>query len=689
MKYTTIYLFFLVLISLGLYTSLPGIFGMFGLVGFIIFNGYLLSSHKYFNFSAWNIFWNSIITSLAILILHSAIYFIYKSTPLSILITFLIIAITTLAIQKQKNNLKIKIPKIRFQIWDILAILIFIAQAILFLKIRSNATTETLGSPWLLFSYKFFLLYFATTALTLFYQLKTKSNLLSLLTIISQFFITFNIATIIYTIGFGYDPFLHRAAEKHIFEFGFAEPKTPFYLGQYAIVNILAHVTNISIKAIDIFITPLIASILIPISAFFGLKHGLDIKNNLARFGALLILAYPLNTMIVTTPHNFSTIFILCTIFLSLLILKNKKNWLLPTIFSIMSVAIHPLAGIFAIWLVFGILISHHKKNKILIPIYFLLGIFLIPIFFFTYKIIGGVDITLVYNIESFIKLFKEPYYFINRPSSLLIESIYVYRLFVPIMISLVALIILIIKKRFFIPALLSLIIFFNAFFITTFIKFSQLNNFEQTQYAERLLHITIFFLLPLFIFGILKLLSLPAGRQENKKCLFNIITTVLISIFITTSFYLTYPQRNTKVHFPGYNVTQADIDAVKYIHNNSENKNYIVLSNIITAAASIETYGFLKYYNTEKGEVFYYSVPSGSPTAKLYAKMLYEGQKHEYMEEAMALTNTDISYFVLSSFWHKSAEIAEGAKATADDWTVIGNNEIWIFEYKKMTPNK
>ena len=62
---------------------------------------------------------------------------------------------------------------------------------------------------------------------------------------------------------------------------------------------------------------------------------------------------------------------------------------------------------------------------------------------------------------------------------------------------------------------------------------------------------------------------------------------------------------------------------------------------------------------------------------------MIYEGQKQQFMQEAMELTKTDIAYFVLPSYWHKAKSIAEGAKKTADSWQSIDNANILIFTYK------
>ena len=83
---------------------------------------------------------------------------------------------------------------------------------------------------------------------------------------------------------------------------------------------------------------------------------------------------------------------------------------------------------------------------------------------------------------------------------------------------------------------------------------------------------------------------------------------------------------------------------------------------------------------------MFYYAIPSGSPLARLFDKMLYEGQKREYMEEAMRVAEVPHAFFVVPSYWDRADSIVRGAKATADAWTEItrGRTTLWIFTYDR-----
>ena len=149
-------------------------------------------------------------------------------------------------------------------------------------------------------------------------------------------------------------------------------------------------------------------------------------------------------------------------------------------------------------------------------------------------------------------------------------------------------------------------------------------------------------------------------------------------------SFYLSYPQRNTKARFPGLNITQNDFRAVEWIHNQNDKYDYTVLSNQLVSAAALTNYSFAKYFDTPDGEVFYYSVPTGGLQYKQYGKMLYEGQKREYMLDAMNRVGVDTGYFVVNKYWANSDGIIEGAKKSADSWHVIDDDEIWVFIYER-----
>ncbi len=698
LKYTIIYLFCLAALILGLFFSLP-LLPLIALIALLLLAAFTLNQIELLALPGWNILWSFVILSGIIFLTHSIIYFFYKSTQITILLSVLPPTALALYVLKDKkinlvklHQLKAKIKKIFCQNitqisktdWLFLAILVL--QLILYLKTRQKATFDALGSPWPLFGPRFFVLYAINTTAIVWYAFKSKSELLWLIAAVFQFLLSFNIITAVYPLGWGYDPFLHRATEIYIHQFGAALPKTPFYIGQFAIVNTIAHLTGWAIKTIDIYLVPILAGILLPLSAYFGLRHGLRLKKNALRLATLAILLYPLSSFVATTPHNLANLFTLVSIFLSLLLLQGNKYWPLPSIFSALAMATHPLTGIFSVVMLLALMAHNHANKisgKIFIIFLFTASSVMVPFFFWIYSLVGGMEIQFSLNSQAFFNLFSEPYYFINRPAHFIYDLVYAYRFFLPgILISLALLVFL--KKQYrhakimYFP-LVSLSIMINILIINSMIKFVNLNAFEQSHYAERLLHSTLFFILPLSSLGLVRLVEYT---KKISNSLLLLILSVLI-LALTASFYLTYPQKNPIAHFPGYNITKADYSAAKLIKNLNREQNYVVLSNIMTAAAAIETYGFETYFNSTQGPLFYYAIPSGGPLAELYSNMLYHEQKRQYMYQAMDLTQAKKAYFVVNSYWHKSMEIIQGAKQTADKYWSI-DDKIWIFEYKR-----
>ncbi len=233
-----------------------------------------------------------------------------------------------------------------------------------------------------------------------------------------------------------------------------------------------------------------------------------------------------------------------------------------------------------------------------------------------------------------------------------------------------------------FIAMTLGLIV--DAWILRSVIVFPNVIVYEQGDYPLRLLKSSLLFLLPFTMYGAYILYTSIMGYVKNKKQLITVSIVILISIFLTFSFYFSYPQKNPKARFPGFNVSASDIHAVEYIHDLHADYDYIVLSNQLVSAAALTEYSFAKHFNSPLGELFYYSVPTGGPLYTYYGKMIYEGQKREYMIDAINLAGVDTAYFVVNKYWANSANIIEGAKLSADTSKEIDNGNVWVFEYKK-----
>ena len=110
-----------------------------------------------------------------------------------------------------------------FEKWLIIAL----GTDILIIAIAIYArSAEAIFSPWNITGFSPFILFFISTFLILYSLEKTNKEGWLLLSIIHTF-VFLSLSSIVYKIGFGFDPFIHRAAEEALINTGRIEPLTP------------------------------------------------------------------------------------------------------------------------------------------------------------------------------------------------------------------------------------------------------------------------------------------------------------------------------------------------------------------------------------------------------------------------------------------------------------------------------
>ena len=690
-KYTTILLASLVLVGISLFlpkTMIGAIFGILSILLYITTHAYTLSNTLFFNKLPGKVFFATLTLLGLFTTLQSGVYFIYKISTSTILAILLVITLTIIRTQKEQPT-KHKHKTTPLEPGECILLIILIAlQSVILWHIVSKTTTNVLQTPWLVFGKKFFLIYGITTLLLFHFIWKTKHTFLGLLSVVIHFFITYTLLPIIYPIGFGYDPFLHRATEMHILQHGFASPKTPFYLGQYSIITLLAKTIHLPIHLIDQWLVPILSTFLLPISTYMSMRHGFNMSKKYANIGILLLLIFPMTTMGITTPQNLANLFLLLTIFTTTLCKKYTQAYIPATLLATTAAVTQPISGFFACALV---LITYTKQKKYIskkiIWLIFFLSAISIPTLFLCYFFLQNIPIpslsSIQGNIDSFFGLFKEPYYVKkNIALPFVLEYIYTYKKLIPYTVIILSL--ATIKKYKELEPKTSIIFLFvimvNMFFMSTWLILPDLYHFEQVHYAQRLQHIALFFLLPFFIGGAIMVIK----KSFIKKTPPTLIWAIL-AVCVTTSWYLTYPQKNKKVQYPGFNVTSSDIQATKFIEKKQgKNKSYIVLSSSITAAAAIHQYGFKTYHLISEKPHFYYAIPSGGPLAITYRKILYEGQKRSDIDSIMKKTNVDRTYVTISDYWYNSNEINTGLQRIANGFVPINNGAVMVYWFNK-----
>lgn len=586
------------------------------------------------------------------------------------------------------------------KLYSALAILIDLA---LIANLYLNRTWDVTPSPWQELGPSFFWLYLIGTALTLTLGFVIKDHKIKYVITSLHLFATYSVAAIIYPLGFGFDGFTHRATEEWIARFGFITPKLPLYIGQYVVIVFLHKLTAIKLFYLDVFFVPIFSALVLP--PLFD-RFARRVFNTSRGINTIWFLPFIFFfTFNLTTPFNILIIFTIAGILMMKEYFHGQRTITLPLLISVTGLFIHPLlAAPLLIFTITGVILKkiQNERWKMMsffhLPsfiLYFLFASLLVPLLFMLYIYLTKHTLPTIINpfskLDLFLNYFHHPYWYAAR-APWYFQLLYVWEWLIPIVAILMCVIGFIKDKTkttldYLFP-LTTLAFWLSGFLLRSWIVFPDVHAMEQGDYPLRLLKTGLLFLLPWGIFSLIfygeKLWNYVRDRSYLKSVRILGLTVLMITSFLLTlSFYLSYPQWNQKVKFPGYNVSASDFKAVEWIHNDNTDYDYIVLTNPITSVAALQEYSFAKYFKTPQGEISYYSIPSGGSLFSLYTEMWMQGQKRETMVKAMNLVGVKKAYFVIPSYWTHFNSIVEGAKKTANDWKMIDDGKLYIFFYK------
>ncbi|PIR93489.1 hypothetical protein COT99_00490 [Candidatus Falkowbacteria bacterium CG10_big_fil_rev_8_21_14_0_10_43_10] len=650
------------------------------------------------------LYYNSILLISLLAVFGAAVYRFYQLNYPGVFLT-LILTIIALIILNKIHKVKAapsaalvafgEISSIkRLGILYIAAYAVFLCAS--FILLFRATTSESIISPWQIVPWYFFLTFAIATFFLLAIIFKTKLPLFICFMLHASYLILiFSVALIIYGIGCGFDPFIHQATEKLIDATGAVYPKPWYYLGQYALIVILHKLTFIPIIWLDKLLVPVLAALTLPFALYQAIKS-LGADKRVAKLTALFTLIFPFTIFIVTTPQNLANLFLILIILLSL-------NNNLHASLALAALVIHPIAGIPALLFTSILLAKKYiTSKKILNTSYFILyalSIFALPAAFYlnnkTSSIINAPAA------ETSVSVWHLPQFWFSGQETFLLNFIYLYGFNIGLIAAslIIAGIIIYYKKildtKY--PArprspggliqntyILMSISLFISYFITKTINFNYLIDYEQSNFSGRILQIAAFFSLPFILLALSQFISAILEQGKIIKYSF-----VCFLVFLAcSSFYISYPRFDNYFNSRGYSTSQADIEAVRWIEDNSPDDNFIVLANQQVSAAALYEFGFKKYYPSPSpngrggAETFYYPIPTGGELYQYYLKMVYKKADKKTALEAANLVNTDTAYFVLNSYWWAFDKILAEARMEADETASINNGSIYIFKY-------
>ncbi len=573
----------------------------------------------------------------------------------------------------------------------------FFSLAFFWYILLHSQTTESVLGPWSVLKRPIFIPYFlATLSLigAILFRLPVKITLLSLC---AFFFSSFSVLLIVFPLGFGFDSHLHQATEKIIAEQGAILPKQLYYLGQYTFVAFLSKLLAISTDTIDHILVPFLSAITIPFAALLCARaYGLSQKFSF--LFVLFSLFIPFGYAIFTVPWNIASIFVLIFSYGSIAYIRFKYKGILIflLLLALGALSIHPLAGLplFGVFLCLFVydIFKKTKKGNILLSSIALFFSISIPLAFFINSLLSSqfeivfksLSLQSIKNLFNILSLhsdthFSAPLDFIQliyQNSGILLFSLGICGMICTVWRSFFT------WKRAFFPLLGTFICIVNYIFIEEFFSFTSLISYEQHAYADRILSLAMFFLIPPSIYALIlffkKILCHPS----------RILKTIFFIFFagiLTGSFYLSYPSNDVYRSFHGYNVSKADILAVRAIQKDANGEPYIVLSNQVVAAAAVKEFGFQKYFTISQNGImrqyFYYPIPTSSPLYQYFLEMQRYPSK-ETIQNAMHLFNVKHAYFIITRYEDRYHILVEQAKSFANFSASISNGADMVFGY-------
>lgn len=546
----------------------------------------------------------------------------------------------------------------------------------LLLLIWKNRSDQPLISPWQVVPQaKFFILYGLTAIATIF--MATKKDRLFLPAVMMLYGLTFSLTALLYKIGYGFDSFIHQAALRVINEQGWIDPKTPYYVGQYAIEIVLHRLTFLPLELIDKFLVMVVGAAALP-AVFWRFLRDKFSDNAATRLSVPLALIFSFTPFIMTTPQSLAYILMIATVLMGQSA-REQKNFLALYLMSAATLSLQPIAGIPAILLTMSahLHVSQIKPKKILYALILIINTLLLPaIFLFLH---GAAELSAIN--WTWLGWPNWPPVWLRLDSSFL-GFAYFYGnnlgwLFGGFLIG-GAFIAWRIKQHFSLSVLYLThsATLLAAYFLTKLLPFDFLIDYEKNNYADRLLYLSLIIALP---FALTALRALAAKILTTRIWWKTISLTVALSC-LCAAVYISYPRYDRYYNSHGYATSTADLAAVRWINDNNADFNYVVLANQQVGAASLRLNSFAHYFQQN---IFYYSIPTGGPLYERYLKLTKKPSR-EPIIEVMDLVGVNKVYVVINSYWWEAPKIIAGLQSLADNFTAINNGEIYIFQFNR-----
>lgn len=571
-----------------------------------------------------------------------------------------------------------------------------------FWMLAGAATTDAVRTAWQFVPAATFVAFGISLALIVALLLRGRERALSIPLFTAALFVALSVATLVFPLGFGFDPFIHQATEEHIAAYGSITPKPFYYIGQYVLVLFAHHAFALPIGPVNAALVPALAALALPIAWYGAAAHLLrDRRVAAGTLAGLLLL--PLAPFVLTTPQGLANLWTLLLVLAAIpTLMKDERPRVWPLVLpALAALSVHPIAGLPAV--LFVILLASEPSrngNRPLARLVFwsgaAIGCVILPLSFVANSLLSSGTLGLNLNNLNVLGLLNNLSLFLANRFNPLLDFVYLYGF------NAVALFLLLAGAGWWIsrkeihgalrvPALMAVMLAINWLLLSTAVDFSFLIDYERQNFAARLVPLALYFLAPFAILA----LGTWIGRVRPGPASLRVATVALLAALGTASFYLAYPRNDAYEVGHGYNVSQTDLNAVHEIEADAAGASYAVLANQTVSAAAVRELGFVRYF----GDQFFYPIPTGGDFYALFLDM-NERPSRETAEAALALVNARCAadpacteapattlYYVVNAYWWEAPRIVETAKQDADAWWALDDGAVHVFRYDHSTP--
>ncbi len=454
---------------------------------------------------------------------------------------------------------------------------------------------------------------------------------------------TFGLNWIVYAHGFGFDPFIHQAAERYLVEHGRIELTSPLYAGQYGLIALLAWITRLPVDLLDKALVPILASAF----AVWMFVRGLALWGY-PRVSGLALFLMPFLPYTFTVPHH--VVYVLLGVSIMLLPQARERRLTFLAL-SAFALATHPLLAVPLLVLAMCAALRERRTLPVFAAFATCAGI--VGLFLLQALLVDG---TFVWggraSFEEAVRvLFAFPYTHLSGAEELLYRCVHVWPW---ILIALGTMGYL--RDQELARAYRGRLLMATAFgtFLAAMVlaggvRLPNILPAEQYEFALRLRYALPLFFLP-GLFWMMERWMLLSGKNAINRAP-TIWMLVCIAASATFVWYASYaPHGDAFRAAPGLGDT--DIRVFEAIEREANGRPYFALTSQMVSAAALRGFGFERELLTEKGSRYPYAIPTGGELYQYYLRLWQPENVRNTLREACAFSRVPEGFIAIPLAW-------------------------------------